>query len=194
MGQMRLRSVLLAAAMTVLGACATGPKFYSTVNPQANFASYQTYSYVTQLGTDEPNRPASLLTQFLKAAVDREMQGRGFRYVESGGDLLVNFYVNTQEKVQARTTSSVGMTYGRYGYYGYRGAYYGPWGGYSETEVTQYTEGTLNIDLADASRRELVWEGVAIGRIREEVRQNLQAAVDTVVPQIFVQLDAAMGR
>ena len=119
-------------------------------------------------------------------AVDREMLARGYRYTDQGGDLLVNFYVETQEKIQSRTTPVSGVGVG-YGYYGYRGGYYGTWGGYSETEITQYTEGTLNIDLVDSMRQELVWEGVAMGRITEEARRNMQAAIDGVVPQIFEQ-------
>ena len=73
-----------------------------------------------------------------------------------------------------------------YGYYGYRGGYYGTWGGYSETtEITQYTEGTLNIDIVDNERDELIWEGIVIGRIREEAMRNLEASVDAIVPQIM---------
>ena len=169
-----------------LAACATGPRLYSSQNPQADFSSYQTYGYVGQMGTDAPGGPATLLTQFLITAVDREMQARGYRYTEQGGDLLVNFYLETQEQISTRQVPVSGVGVG-YGYYGYRGGYYGTWGGYSETEITQYTEGTLNIDLVDAGRGELVWEGVAIGRITEEARRNMQAAIDGVVPQIFEQ-------
>ncbi len=180
-----IKVVISALLGLALAACATGPRLYSSQNPQADFSSYQTYGYVGQMGTDAPGGPATLLTQFLITAVDREMQARGYRYTEQGGDLLVNFYVETQEQIQTRTTPATGVTAG--GYYGYRRGYYGAWGAYSETEVTQYTEGTLNIDLVDAERDELVWEGVAIGRITEEARRNMQAAIDGVVPQIFEQ-------
>ncbi len=178
--------IILIVAGFYLAGCATGPRLYSTQNPQANFAVYQTYGYVEQMGTDAPGGPTTLLTQFLRAAVDREMQARGYSYADQGGDLLVNFYVETQEQIRTRTTPASGAAVG-VGYYGYRGGYYGTWGGYSQTEITQYTEGTLNIDLVDTQRGELVWEGVAIGRITEETRQNLQAAVDAVVPQVFGQ-------
>jgi len=179
--------VILTLLGLFLAACATGPRLYSTQNPQADFSSYSTYGYVSQLGTDELGAPASLLTQFLRAAVDREMQARDYRYVDQGGDLLVNFYVETQEKIRSRTSMPSSGTYPGRGYYGYRGGYYGTWGGYSETEITQYTEGTLNIDLVDARREELLWEGVAVGQITEEARRDVQAAVDAIVPQIFEQ-------
>lgn len=44
-------------------------------------------------------------------------------------------------------------------YYGYRRGYYSPWVGYSyatETTVSQYTEGTFNIDIVDARRQQLI--------------------------------------
>lgn len=169
-----------------LGACAGGLRLYSTQSPQADFSGYRTYGYVPQLGTDEPGQPMSLLTQLLRSAVDREMQARGYRQVTGNADLLVNFYVETQEKIQSRTMESppIGV---RAGYYGYRRGIYGTWATYSETAVTQFTEGTLNIDLVDTRRQELVWEGVAVGRVTERVRANIRTTVDTVVAQVFEQ-------
>jgi len=192
MKSVNLRPVLVTLLGLALAGCASGPRLYANQNPQADFASYATYSYVAQLGTDEPGGPTTLLTQYLRSAVDREMQARGYRYVNVSGDLQVNFYVETQEKLRSRQTASPSVGVG-YGYYGYRGGVYGTWGAYSETEVTQYTEGTLNIDLVDARRQELVWEGVAIGRVTEEARQNVQAAVDAVVPQVFEQYPHRAG-
>lgn len=186
MGQLSSRFVSLAVVSLGLVGCASGPTIYSNQNPQIDFTSYRTYSYVEQMGTDVPGGPAVLLTQFLKTAVDREMVTHGYTLGDANSDLLINFNLETQEKIQSRTVPS-GPTVGvGYGYYGYRGGYYGTWGGYSETtEISQYTEGTLNIDIVDNERDELVWEGVVIGRIREEAMRNLEASVDAIVPQIM---------
>ena len=53
--------------------------------------------------------------------------------------------------------------------------------------MTQYTEGTLTMDIVDAARKQLAWEGTAVGRVREKDRQNLQPAIDDVMAQIFAQ-------
>jgi hypothetical protein len=147
---------------------------------------FETYSYAATPGTDTPGAPTTLLTQYLKSAIDREMQARGYRYVPDGGDLLVNFYVETTEKIQSRTTATTGPSM-RFGYYGYRSGLYASWHTYPETEISQYTEGTLNIDVADAAQRQLVWEGIAIGRVSEETRRDVEAAINAVVPQIFAE-------
>ena len=58
------------------------------------------------------------------------------------------------------------------------GASYGAWGGYgygTETHVSQYEEGTFNIDVVDAKKQQLVWEAVAVGRITDKARAKTSA-------------------
>ncbi len=168
---------LLAAGLT---ACASAPKIRSDYDRSADFSQYKTYGYFAQLGTDRGGY-TSLLTRELRTAVDREMQARGYQPSSESPDLLVNFSTKLQDKTDVTTMPSPMMPMG---YYGYRGGFYQPWGGYmNETYVTQYTEGTLNVDLVDAKRKQLVWEGVAVGRLHGgEVKQG---AVDAAVTQIF---------
>jgi hypothetical protein len=186
---MRLSSGLLSCAclaVVLLTGCApTAPVTRANEDPTANFAQYRTYGFLPELENQDFGYQ-SLLTQYLKEAISREMQARGYQQADNP-DLLINFYVNTKEKIRATTTPT--MTGG---YYGYRGGYYGGWGGY-DTTVTQYTEGTLSIDIVDARRRQLVWEGAAVGRIRDSARKDLQGAVNRVVPQIFEEFQHTAG-
>ena len=193
MGQFSGRSILLAIMGLGLIGCASGPTIYTNQNPQVDFTSFRTYAFFEAMGTDAPDGPAALLTQFLKEAVDREMTARGYELGDTYTDFLINFYLETQEKIQSRTVHS-GPTYGvGYGHYGYRGGYYGTWGGYSATtEITQYTEGTLSVDVVDNEREELVWEGVVTGRIREEALRNLKESVDTVTPDLMAEFPYRM--
>ena len=73
------------------------------------------------------------------------------------------------------------------GYYGYRDPFYDPWPGYAyETRIDQYTEGTLNIDVADV-RRSGSWsgKGSVVGRITDEFVRNLEQGLDEAVAAIF---------
>jgi hypothetical protein len=82
------------------------------------------------------------------------------------------------------------------GYYGYRGGFYDPWGGYgygTETHVSQYTEGTFNIDLIDARQKRLVWEGIGIGRITDSTFENLEERVKAGVPKFFAMYPFVAG-
>ena len=151
------------AAMFLAG-CASGPSIYVNADPAANFSGYRTYNFMNPLGTDRPGY-SSVLSEYLRTAASRELEARGYRKGDNP-DLLVNFNVQTKEKVQTTSVPS-GPAYG--GYYGYRSGYYGTWGGY-ETQVTQYTEGTLTVDVVDAARKQLAWDGTAVGRVREVAR------------------------
>ena len=168
---------LVAASM--LAACSSSklfdPKIFVNQDPAANFAKYRTYNYEAQLGTDERRGYRSILSTYLIDAMDLQMQQRGYTKADNP-DLIVNFYVASEEKIRA--TQSPTMVGG--GYYGYRSGYYGAYSGYNTT-VTQYTQGTLNIDLVDNRTRTLVWEGIAVGRVTDKARENAQLAVNGAV-------------
>ncbi len=167
-------------AITLFSGCASGPSIYVNADPSATFATYRTYNFVTPMGTDGPGY-SSMLSQYLRQATSRELEARGYQRSDNP-DLLVNFNLQTRDKIQTTTTPSAPQ-YG--GYYGYRTAgHYGTWGGY-DTQVTQYTEGTLSLDIVDAARMQLAWEGTAVGRVREKNRSNLKPVVDKLIAQFF---------
>jgi hypothetical protein len=64
------------------------------------------------------------------------------------------------------------------------GRHYDVWDGYA-TQTTQYTEGTLYVELAEERRDQLVWEGVAQGRIGKKELQDGRAALTAAVAEIF---------
>lgn len=174
------RIILLAAAL-LLAACASTPKMRSDYDKDADFGSYRTYNFIASGGGQEYR---SLFNKYMTEAISIEMEKRG--YVRSDDpDLLVNFNAILQDKVDVRTTSAPPPMYG---YYGYRAGYYGAWGGYgygTETHVSEYTEGTFNIDLVDARRKQLVWEAVGIGRVSDTAMEELEQRVKEGVPRFF---------
>ena len=174
--------------LLVLGGCSTAPTIDSNYDRSANFAAYRTFGFFSPLGTDKSGY-STLVTQELKDATRREMEARGYAYSESNPDLLLNFNAKLARQVEVSQVPA-GPPMG--GYYGYRGGFYGGWGGYY-TNVDQYTEGTLNIDLVDAARRQLVWEGVAIGRVTDKHRENREAAINAAVAEIFKKFPFQKG-
>jgi hypothetical protein len=183
-----LRALPTAIMAAAIVACASGPNIRSDYDKSVDFGQYRTYNFFADAGPDSTSYQG-LFTQYMVDAIDREMQSRGYQKSDNP-DLLVNFNANFQDKTKVTTTPSMG------GYYGYRGGYYGAWGGYgygTETHVSQYTEGTFNIDLVDAKRKQLVWEAVAVGRIKEDSFDNLQQKVNEGVPQFFAQYPFVAG-
>jgi len=178
------RIIAVNATLIFLTACSSGPKIVSNKDPATDFTQYKTYAYAQPLSTDRGDAQ-SVLSGFLMDATNNQMAARGYRQVQRSPDLLVDFVVSTQEKIQSRSqpTTSVSMHRGRGGA--------GTWGGYSmgmsTTSVTQTTEGTLAIDFIDIRRNQLVWEAAATGRVTDKVRDNLQAVATSAVADMFAR-------
>ena len=188
------KRILTVTGILVLAAGASGcasDNIRSDYDPGADFSQYNTYNFFADAGPEDTNYQ-SFFSQYMMAAISREMEMRG--YAKSNDpDLLVNFNAMLREKTDVRTTPA--PMYGA-GYYGYRGGFYDPWGGYgyaSETHVSQYTEGTFNIDLVDARAKKLVWEAVGTGRVSQKDLEELEERVNAGVPKFFAKYPFTAG-
>lgn len=176
------RLFILPLLILVLSGCSSD-NLRSDYDRGADFGQYQTYNFFENAGPRSGNYE-SFFSQYMVEAISIEMEQRGYTKADDP-DLWVNFNGIMQEKTDVRTTpASPPMG----GYYGYRGGYYDPWGGYgygTETHVSQYTEGTFNIDLIDNARDQLVWEAVGKGRVSQKDLENLREGVMEGVPKYF---------
>jgi hypothetical protein len=169
----------------LLAGCASGPRIITNVDPSANLQSFQTFDFMQPLSTDRDG-VRSLLSTHLIEATTRELENAGMRRDTESPQLLVNFFVSTRETIETRSvpTSSASMM-------SYRRGRYSPWGSYSfstsTVEVVQRTEGTINVDLVDVSRNQLVWEGAAIGRVTDRTRRDLEQTVNSAIAEIFAR-------
>ena len=165
-----------------------GPKASANADSSVDLRQFQTFGWANPIGTDQ-NGYQSILSQNLKASTQRQLEARGLRYDEANPQLLVNFNARLDDKMKVSTvptpTMAMGVGYGR-GYYGYRGGMYGTYPMYQDqTTVSQYKEGTLNIDIVDVSRKQLVWEAVITDTITQKKRDNLQKTVDDYMKAAF---------
>ncbi|MEP7313776.1 MAG: DUF4136 domain-containing protein [Pseudomonadota bacterium] len=171
-------------AALLLVACAVQPKVRSQTAPGVSVASFKTYGYFEKLGTDT-GPYASIVSRQLKDATDREMQARGYVVAATNPDLLVNFHVETKEKIEGRSAPRMSIGFGR-GWGSWRSGY--NWGlGINDVDISSTTEGTLTIDVVDRARNELVWAGSAVGRLTDKILADPQPAIDATVPLIFAK-------
>lgn len=187
----KLFSVLSILALAAVASGCASDNIRSDYDPTADFSQYNTYNFFADAGPEQTNYQ-SFFSQYMVTAITKELEQRG--YVKSNDpDLLVNFNAILREKTDVRTTPA--PSYGG-GYYGYRGGFYDPWGGYgmaTETHVSQYTEGTFNIDLVDARAKKLVWEAVGTGKISQKVLDELEERVYAGVPKFFAKYPFTAG-
>jgi hypothetical protein len=120
-----------------------------------DFSKFKTYKY-----TDEAlNLPMTSLNQErLIEALTSALAEKGFSPSEDP-DLLVDVTISAEQKQTATETTN---------YYGTGYRY--RWGGGFSTStinVSDYTEGTIFLDLIDASNNQLVWQGRGVGTVQE---------------------------
>jgi len=167
-----------------LAGCASGAKVIADYDHGNDFGAYKTWDFIKDAGPDYDGYE-SLFSQYMMEAIELEMDKRGYTR-STNPDVFLNFNAYVQDKTKVTQSPSMGPPMG--GYYGYRGGYYGAWGGYgygTETRVSQYTEGTFNIDIIDAKKTQLVWEAVVVGKIQDKHRENLRQVVMEGVPKFF---------
>jgi hypothetical protein len=176
----KLASVLLATSLFIVSGCASTPNTIANADPDTDFSQFKTFGFFDQLATDKQGYE-SMESNFLKVAVAQELVLRGLSYSENP-DVLVNFYIHSEEKIRSRSVPTTGA------YYGYRDPFgYDPFMAYPtyETRIDQYTMGTLNIDVVDTRQQKLVWEGMVSGRITDNDIKNLEKTIDEAVAAIM---------
>lgn len=187
---MRRVSVAIALTLLPLAGCATVPQVTSVAEPGTDFSSYRSFGFHQPLGTDQGGYQ-SIVTEGLKAAVRRQLETRGLQYSETNPDLLVNFNARLSREY-ARSLEPVGGFggFGGRGYYGYRMGFYNPWPRY-RTVTIPYEEGTLNIDVVDRVRKQLVWEGVVAEAVGSKNLQQLEPVLEKAVDAAFTRYPVA---
>jgi hypothetical protein len=179
----RSRIMLTALGFAVLlSACESTPRTRSDYDPAADFSAYKTFGFAADQPGNTGERYTSLIMQHLRATSRVEMEKRGYVYTDDNPDLLLDFQLLTQEKV--RVDSWGGSPY-------WRGRY-GAWGGY-DVDVRQYTEGTLLVDLVDARRKQVVWQGVAQGTVTEAKLKKIDERAPVVMAAIFSEYPFRAG-
>ena len=191
MRSLSLRKTFTAFALClsfVLTGCSTSPKILTHYEENVDFTQYKTFSFYDPIATQKKEY-STLLDKYIRTGVTKELEKRGLKEVAEG-DIKISFNVHKNERIQSTT---VPATYG--GYYGYRGVYgynmsYGMGYG-SETSISQYTEGTLNIDVVDSAQKQLIWEGAAIGRLGNEIPDDVEKVVQGIVTSILAEYPIA---
>jgi hypothetical protein len=173
---------LSAAAVLLVGCASSRSAIRADADPSIDFSNFESYGFPDELGTDRAGY-STLITSYFRDGVHREMRSRGYTYTEVNPDLLVNFFANIRDITAIRPRPNAWLACG---YYGYRYGMYRAWPGYGErADAVQCKSGTVNIDVVDAGRNQLIWEGRAEGRLTPALMQNPHPAIDSVVGELF---------
>jgi len=167
-------------ALFLLASCASGPTIRSSMDESVHFDRFRTFDFLVPLGTDREGFQ-TLISQQLVSSAERELLARGLTRTATNPDLLISFRASLDQRL--RITQSPGTSAGSFNRH--RRGFYNTWPSYQQTDIRQYTQGTLGIDVIDAARRQLIWEGVAISRVTQSTTDNLGPVLDDAVVDIF---------
>lgn len=170
------KPLLFLIALGIFFACST-VKVTSDYDREANFTAYKTYAFTKEaeeLPVGDINRKRVL------DAVTTELAAKGFTKSDQP-DVWIDLKVTAQQKES--TTATTSSPYGAG--YGYR------WGGgFSTTTINteQYVEGTLFVDMIDVSKKQLVWQGRAVGTLDPDASaEKREANINAAVKQVFTK-------
>lgn len=172
------RIFLLVLLAVFAGCSTTGKNIVSSYDPETDFSQYRFFAFADPLSVDRNGTRTSLGMELVMATT-RELLARGMQPSNASPDLRIDFYVAQRSGVPSNSAfvhAHSGMT---------------TWRAYDSKASTarhmsrQITEGTLVIDVVDARRGTLVFEGLAEARVTESVRENLAETVNAAVTEIF---------
>jgi hypothetical protein len=184
-----LSKTVVLFSVLLLNACVTTPEIRVNVDENADFSNYHTYGFVEPLGTDKAGY-TTLVTKYLRDAVRRELEKRGYVF-SSDPDLLVNFFARLENRTFI-SSAPTPVYYG--GYYDYRYGVYAAYPQYVYRPTSyNYKEGTVNVDLVDAKKKQMVWEGVAVNEVDSRDIDNPRQAFSKVIAAIFMSYPYRAG-
>ena len=157
---MKTLKILPLLLLFILASC-DAIKVNSDYDKKVDFAQFKTFAFYKS-GIDKVEI-SDLDKKRILHSVDDALTAKGFTKSETP-DILVNIFTKEREQVDvSRYNSGWGYGWG-YGWNPYL------WGG--NTSITRYSEGTLYIDLIDAKKKELIWQGEGEGVLTKDTNKK----------------------
>lgn len=169
---MKILKFLPLAALVFITGCSS-VQVASDYDNKTDFSNYKTYAFFKE-GIDK-TEISDLDKKRILTAIDTELTKKGMTK-SANPDFLINIFTKAQQRVDISQNSY----YGPWGY----GWGWNPYWGSTYNTVSTSVEGNLYIDILDARRKELVWQGVGTGYITKN-REKKEARINEFVTKVL---------
>ncbi|WP_298544512.1 DUF4136 domain-containing protein [uncultured Aquimarina sp.] len=177
---MKFYSLLSLILIITLSSCSS-VRVASDYDKQTNFTTYKSYAFYKP-GIDKAEI-SDLDKKRILRAIETDMAAKGFTKSQNP-DVLVSIFTKTKENVNVyQNNFGFGWGWG----WGWNPWLWGP----QQNTVSRTTEGTLYIDLIDASKNELIWQGMGtaaltknVDKKQEKMNQIVGAILEKYPPEI----------
>lgn len=179
-----LKTLPLMAILLVVTSCSS-VRVATDYDKNANFSTYKTFAFF-KTGIDKAEI-SDLDKRRILRAIESELLLKGFTKSENP-DLLVSLFTKSQQRVDVYNNS---WGFGGWGW----GGFYNPWGwGWNQQpNVSTRTEGFLYVDLIDANKKELVWQGMGTGYLSQNMEKK-EERIKEFVAKIMEQYPPGMTK
>lgn len=178
---LRSQSIVVALVLVLLlSGFANAQKIKVEFDKSLDFSKFKTYAFDTVSDSAKP-----MLRLAILAAVQSDLNKLGLTQVAEKPDLFVQMYGATDNDFTAHYHDPV---YG--GYIPSINSGINLWHNIPGTTTTVVIpKGTLVIDIVDASRKQLIWRGIAKAKLSDQ-RDKLLDQVNTAVEKMLAQYPA----
>lgn len=163
------KNILLILSIVLLSSCNT-IKVATDYDTKVDFNQYKTFAFYKP--AIDKAKISDLDKKRILKAIEEELLLKGFTKSKNP-DILVGIFTKSREKVNVNVNRGFG-----WGWNPYRGIN-------NNMTVNQYTEGTLFVDFIDAKKKELVWQGIGTGALRDKSREKREERIKEFVKEII---------
>ena len=182
-------SMLAIASVLVFTSCNTTS--HVEVAQGVNFNKYKTFGWANDNGVKKAGRADNdIVDNNIKNSISAELEKKGWQETDQQPDVLLDYNVVVEKGVKKETEPVYG--------YAYTGYYHNPWRhrrGYYysprffmnyHTYNVPFKEGTLTVNMVDAKKNKLIWQGWSKGDVSSNITSR---DVKDDVKSIFKKFD-----
>lgn len=168
-----ITKIVLACSLFLMLASCASVSVVADYDRQVNFDQFKTFAFYKP-GIDKAEISDLDKRRILKA-IESELIAKGYTKSENP-DLLVSIIASAREKIDVYNNYYGGMGWG----WGWNPYFYGNY-----NSISTSTEGVLYIDLIDANKKELVWQGQGVGYLNISNVDKKEERIKEFVSQIM---------
>ncbi|MDC0874721.1 DUF4136 domain-containing protein [Flavobacteriaceae bacterium] len=153
-----MKYFVLSTSLFLFASCSS-IQVFSDHDSSIDFSKYSTFAYFKP--EIDQVKISDLDKRRILKAIDAEMSAKGLSKSETP-DLLIGFTTQAKEQIYINNQNNWGWGWG-----------FNPWfWGPSFNTVSTRTEGTLFVNIIDATTKQLVWQGKGRGGIQENYKNR----------------------
>jgi hypothetical protein len=190
------KKLVITVLLAVVASCATTykAKVNFDKNSKVDILKYKTFAWL------DSNKIMALtkdINPVMKVRIDDTIEkaflDKGYQLINDAekADFTISYTIGNRDKIKVSSYPASyfrGFAWGR-GYFGGRfGGLYGP-DINTQTQVRQYTEGKLAIDVYDVKTHQPAWHGWAVKRIMSDEEEIPSAAIKNIVHDVVAQFN-----